>query len=282
MDQPTGVDAYAPAEMAARVEDTGVRKAALGMGSMLALAVLAGAFIGLGAAFSTVAATDTRLGYGPTRLLTGLSFSLGLILVVIAGAELFTGNVLVIMAWASRRVTTAQLLRSWGCVYVGNFAGATATAAAVYASRRWADAGAQPGATALRIALAKCTLPFGTAFVLGALCNALVCLAVWLCFSARSTTDKILSILFPITAFVALGLEHSVANMYFIPLGMLLRSEPAVLTAGGWTPDAVAPVNWSGLAANLVPVTLGNIAGGGLMVAAVYWYVYLREKKRSS
>lgn len=281
MEQPTGVDAYAPAEMAARVEDTGVRKAALGMGSMLALAVLAGAFIGLGAAFSTVAATDTRMGYGPTKLLSGLAFSLGLILVVVAGAELFTGNVLVIMAWASRRVTTARLLRNWVCVYAGNFAGAAATAAAFYASHRWADAGAQPGATALRIALAKCTLPFGTAFVLGALCNALVCLAVWLCFSARSTTDKVLSIIFPITAFVALGLEHSVANMYFIPLGMMLRSEPAVLAAGGWTPDAVASVGWAGLAANLVPVTLGNVAGGGLMVAAIYWYVYLREGRRT-
>ncbi|MCC6741696.1 MAG: formate/nitrite transporter family protein [Planctomycetia bacterium] len=278
MDESPRMDAYSPAEMAARVEETGVKKAGLGAGPTLALAVLAGAFIGLGAAFSVVAATDTRLGYGPSRLLTGLSFSLGLILVVVAGAELFTGNVLLVMAWASRRVTTVRLLRNWGLAYAGNFAGAAATAAAIYASRRWTDADSQPGVTALRIALAKCTLPFGTAFVLGALCNALVCLAVWLCFSARTTTDKILSILFPITAFVALGFEHSVANMYFIPLGILLRGEASVLAAGGWSASSMTPVCWEGLAANLVPVTLGNVLGGGVMVAAIYWYVYLRRR----
>ncbi|KAF0247085.1 MAG: formate [Planctomycetota bacterium] len=280
MEPTPGIDAYSPAEMARRVEETGVQKAELGLGSMLALAVLAGVFIALGAAFSTVAATDPRLGYGPSRLLTGLAFSLGLILVVVAGAELFTGNNLVVMAWASRRVSTARLLRNWFWVYFGNFGGAAATAVAFYFTRRWEDAGGQLGATALGIAKAKCSLPFGTAFVLGVLCNALVCLAVWLCFSARSTTDKVLAIVFPITAFVALGLEHSVANMYFIPLGMLLRSEPVVLAAGGWGPEAVSRVGWEGLLGNLLPVTLGNVVGGGLMVAAVYWSVYLRDSRK--
>lgn len=282
MEPTPGIDAYAPAEMARRVEETGVRKAEMGLGSMLPLAVLAGAFIAMGAAFSTVAATDPRLGYGPARLLSGLAFSLGLILVVVAGAELFTGNNLVVMAWASGRVSTGRLLRNWFWVYAGNFAGAAATALAFYGSNRWEDAGGQFGATALRIAIAKCSLPFGTAFVLGVLCNALVCLAVWLCFSARSTTDKVLAIVFPITAFVALGFEHSVANMYFIPLGILLRAEPVVLAAGGWGPEAVASVSWKGLASNLIPVTLGNIVGGGLLVAAVYWSVYLRKQPKTS
>ncbi|MEK7468596.1 MAG: formate/nitrite transporter family protein [Planctomycetota bacterium] len=280
MEPTPGIDAYAPAEMARRVEETGVQKAAMGLGPLVALAVLAGAFIALGAAFSTVATTDTKLGYGPSRMLSGLAFSLGLILVVVAGAELFTGNNLVVMAWASRRVSTGRLVRNWFWVYLGNFAGAAATAVAFYYSRRWEDAGGQLGATALRIATVKCSLPFATAFVLGVLCNALVCLAVWLCFSARSTTDKVLAIIFPITAFVALGFEHSVANMYFIPLGMLLRAEPEVLAAGGWSPEAVACVGWKGLFGNLVPVTLGNVVGGGLMVAAVYWGVYLRPRMK--
>lgn len=271
-------DAYSPAEMARRVEETGVRKADLDVPSMLALAVLAGAFISMGAAFSTVAVTGSGFGYGATKLLGGLAFSLGLILVVVAGAELFTGNNLVVMAWASGRVSTAKLLRNWAWVYLGNLAGALATVGLVYLSRRWEDAGGQTGVTAIRIALAKAALPFGTAFVLGVLCNALVCLAVWLCFSARTTTDKILSIVFPITAFVALGFEHSVANMYFIPLGILLKAEPSLVLAGGWSAEALAPLGWEGFVRNLVPVTLGNIAGGGLMVAGIYWFVYQRPK----
>ncbi|MBI2921346.1 MAG: formate/nitrite transporter family protein [Planctomycetes bacterium] len=272
-------DAYAPAEMARRVEETGVRKANLDVPSMLALAVMAGAFISMGAAFSTVAMTDSKFGYGATKLLGGLAFSLGLILVVVAGAELFTGNNLVVMAWASGRVSTAKLLRNWGWVYLGNLAGALASVGLVYLSRRWEDAGGQTGVTAIRIALAKAALPFGIAFVLGLLCNALVCLAVWLCFSARTTTDKILSILFPITAFVALGFEHSIANMYFIPLGILLKAEPSLVQAGGWSAEALAPLGWEGFVRNLVPVTLGNVVGGGLMVAGIYWFVYQRPKR---
>lgn len=274
----SGFDAYAPAEIARRVEETGVRKAALDLPSLLALAVLAGAFIALGAAVSTVAVTNTGLGYGPTRILGGVTFSLGLILVVVAGAELFTGNNLIVMAWASGRVPLSKLLRNWAWVFLGNLAGALATAFFVYLSRRWADAGAAPGATAVRIALAKSSLPFLEAFVLGVLCNALVCLAVWLCFSARSTTDRILAVVPPISAFVALGFEHSVANMYFIPLGIWLKSEPEVLAAGGWSPDALEQLSWAGFARNLVPVTLGNVVGGGLLVAGVYWFVFLRKR----
>ncbi len=278
MDRREYMDAYAPSEMAQRVYDVGVAKAKLDLPSLFALAVLAGAFIALGACFSTLAISGVEVGYGIKRLIAGLTFSLGLILVVVAGAELFTGNNLVVMAWAQRSVSTGQLLRNWAWVYAGNLVGAVATAALVYFAAPWVASDNQVGATAVRIALAKCKLGFGAAFFLGVLCNALVCLAVWLCFSARSTTDKILSILFPITAFVALGFEHSVANMYFIPMGLFLKNQPDVVAAGAWTAEALAPLSLAGFVRNLIPVTLGNIVGGGLLVGGIYWFIYLRGR----
>lgn len=283
MDQPgspppprsaSATDAYAPAEIAARVEEVGVLKAQLGAASTCALAVLAGAFIALGAAFFTVTVTGSTLGFGPTRVLGGLAFSLGLILVVVAGAELFTGNNLITMAWASGRVSTAALLRNWVLVYLGNFAGALATAYLVYLGGHWKLGKQELGATAVAIAAGKLQLSFGEAFCRGVLCNTLVCLAVWLCFSARSTTDRILAILFPITAFVACGFEHSIANMYFIPVAMWIAPHlPA---------DAGPVFSWQRFAMdNLLPVTLGNLVGGVILVAAVYWFIYLRGKPAS-
>lgn len=264
---PHATDPYTPAEMAGRVQLGGVAKASLDAPRMFALAVLAGAFIGLGAAFSTVAATDTGLGYGPTRVLAGFTFSLGLILVMVGGAELFTGNALIVIALADRKITALALLRNWAIVYAGNFVGAIATAYGVYVCRIHALAGGKIGATALAIANAKVSLSFSEAFMRGVFCNALVCLAVWLCFSARTTTDKIASIVFPVTAFVAAGFEHSIANMYFVPMGMLLQDPSA------------ASITWGGFVfGNLLPVTLGNIAGGSLMVGLAYWFIYLRKK----
>jgi formate/nitrite transporter len=274
------MDAYSPAEMAGRVRDVGVSKANLDRASMFALAVLAGGFIALGACFSTLSVSGVELGYGLNRLVAGVTFSLGLILVIVAGAELFTGNNLVVMAWAEGRVSLGQLLSGWVWVYVGNFAGSVATAGLVFFAAPWVADDHEVGATALRIALAKCQLAPVQAFFLGVLCNALVCLAVWLCFSARSTTDKILSILFPITAFVALGFEHSVANMYFIPMGLLLEGEPAVRAAAGLDEAALSALSLAGFARNLVPVTLGNVLGGSLLVGAMYWFVYLRGAER--
>lgn len=274
------LDAYAPQEMALRIQKVGVTKANLNLVTNFALAVLAGAFIALGANFATIVWSDNGLSYGLSRLAGGLVFSLGLILVVVGGAELFTGNALIVMAWASRRISTLQLVRNWAIVYVGNFAGALATAFGFYLTRQWMFDGAKVGATALNIASNKTSLDFVSAFMLGVFCNALVCLAVWLCLSAHSTTDKILAIIPPITAFVAGGLEHSIANMYFIPIGLLLKNEPAVLTAANKTVDQLATLTWQGfLLNNLVPVTLGNIFGGAVMVAAVYWFVYLRSAK---
>ena len=282
MDRREQIDAYTPSEMAARVRDAGVTKAHLPTPDLLTLAVLAGAFIGMGACFSTLVVTGSEIGFGPTRLLAGLVFSLGLVLVVVAGAELFTGNNLIAMAWADRSVTTTELVRNWAWVYVGNLLGALLTALLVFLSGVWKLDGYEVGTSALAIAASKCELPIVEAFFRGVLCNALVCLSVWLCFSARSTSDKILSIILPITAFVALGFEHSIANMFFIPMGILLAGEPVLvdsLVGGG---QLASGITWLGFVRNLVPVTLGNIVGGTFLVAGIYWFVYLRPPERRS
>ena len=259
--------------MAAKASDLGAAKAGLDAQRTFVLAVLAGAFIALGAVFATtVMAGGSELPFGVARLLGGLAFSLGLILVVVAGAELFTGNNLVVMAWASRRVTTARLLENWALVYLGNFVGALGTVVLVHLGRQYEQGGGAVGATALQIAEAKTSLGFVQAVALGALCNALVCLAVWLSYSARTVTDKILAVVPPITAFVAAGFEHSVANMYFIPTGLLLEDE---VEATGLTLEHLTLEAF--LLDNLLPVTIGNVIGGAVMVGAVYWLVYLRE-----
>ena len=276
-------DAYSPKEMASRVETVGVGKANLNFLAKGTLALLAGVFIAFGAMFFTLVVHDSKLPFGLTQLIGGLSFCLGLILVVVGGAELFTGNNLLVMAYVSRKIRLYQVLENWVIVYIGNFIGAVSMALWVYLARQWTANNYLVGAKALLIANAKVGLAFEVAFARGVLCNALVCLAVWLCMSGRTTSDKILSILFPITAFVALGFEHSVANMYFIPIGLLLKKEQAVLDAAtlmaGKAPD-LTNLTMSGLLMkNLLPVTLGNIIGGGVLVGLVYWFVYLRGRK---
>lgn len=273
----TVLDARPPAEIASRTAEGGVRKARMAFAPKFALSVLGGAFIAIGACFATVVLTDTGTGYGVARLLAGLVFSLGLILVVLAGAELFTGNVLLIVAWASRRISAGLVLRDWAIVYAGNLVGALATAGGIYLARQWTFGGGRVGAVALDIAVGKLQHGFLAAVVLGAFCNALVCLAVWLCVGARSTADRVLAIVPPITAFVAMGFEHSVANMYFIPVGLLLAADPEALALVGRAGADLSGLTWDGfLWRNLLPVTLGNILGGGLMVGAVYWFIYLR------
>ncbi len=275
-----GFDALAPAEVARKAETVGVAKATMSFLDTFVLAVLAGAFIALGAVFSTtVAAGGADLPYGVVRLLAGLVFALGLILVVVAGAELFTGNNLVVMAWASRRVSTARLLRNWAIVYVGNFVGAVGTVVLVYLGKQYTFGKGAVGETALAVASTKVSYGWGQAFALGVLCNALVCLAVWLAYGARSTTDKILAIVPPIAAFVAAGFEHSVANMYFIPMGLLVKTDDAFVASLAQAPD-LSHLTWgSFLVDNLIPVTLGNVAGGAILVGAVYWLVYLRPRR---
>jgi formate/nitrite transporter len=267
------IDALMPAEMAVKAEEIGVRKLTAARLNTFALAVLAGAFIGIGAMFSTVAGAGSAgvLPFGLARLLAGLAFSLGLVLISVGGAELFTGNNLIVMAWMSRRVSGSDLLRHWILVYAGNFVGAVATAALVFLGGVHTLGKGAVGVGLLATATAKLQLGWGQALVLGILCNGLVCLAVWLSYSARTTADRILAIVPPVTAFVAAGFEHSVANMYFIPAAWLVRRFGGV---GG------AEIGWQTfMFGNLLPVTLGNLIGGSLLVGAVYWFVYLRGRK---
>ena len=274
-----GLDALPPADVARKATTVGVAKSTMPVLDVFVLAVLAGAFIALGAAFATTVGSGAGdLPYGVTRLLVGLAFTLGLILVVVAGAELFTGNNLIVMAWASREVSSVQLLRNWGVVYVGNFVGAFGTAVLLYLARQYTFGDGAVGVTALSVASTKTDLGFGQAIVLGALCNALVCLAVWLTYGAHSTADKILAVIPPIAAFVALGFEHSIANMYFIPYALLVQTDEAWVSATAGVPD-LDGLTWGAFVwDNLVPVTIGNVIGGGLMVGAVYWFVYLRKR----
>lgn len=276
-----GIDAYTPAQMAARVEKAGIVKGNLDFLSMFTLSVLAGAFIAFGAVLYTYVIHDSSLSMGLTKLLGGMVFCLGLILVIVAGAELFTGNNLIVMACVSRRITIVRLLRNWIIVFCGNFVGSLVVMWLVSQSGQWTSSGAAVGVKALMIANGKVNLTFVEALSRGILCNILVCLAVWLCFSCRSVTDKVLAIIFPITAFVALGFEHSVANMYFIPAGLLLKQDPQVLSAAerilGHAPELSRLTVYGFLVRNLLPVTVGNIIGGGLLVGIIYWFVYLRR-----
>ncbi len=270
MNELYGSDAYAPAEIAQRVETVGVAKARLPLVQMVLLGVLAGAFIGLGAMFSLLVTSDPTLGFAASRVLGGLVFSLGLLLVVVAGAELFTGNNLLMMAWADHRITTRELLRNWVIVCLANFAGAAGLALLVYLSRHWEMNDGLVGQQVLMLAAAKCNLPAEVAFFRGVLCNVLVCMAVWMAFGGRSLVDKAVAIVAPITAFVAAGFEHSIANMYIMPLAMLLRLEGL----GGAPAEAITA---GAFAANLAAVIAGNLLGGSVLVGLVYHLIYRRK-----
>jgi formate transporter FocA len=281
------LDALLPPDMARKAEEIGVAKARMGRTTTLTLSLLAGAFIALGAIFSTVATTGAagRLPYGMTRLMAGTTFSLGLILVVVGGAELFTGNNLIVMAWASGKVASRDVLRNWSLVYVGNFVGAVLMAGLILLTRQHEMAEGQLGLNALTIAESKCRLEPVQALALGVVCNVLVCLAVWLCYSARSVTDKVLAIVPTISAFVAAGLEHSVANMYFIPLGLGIKhlAGPHFWQTIGHSATDFPSLTWPRfLLNNLLPVTLGNVIGGAVLVGLVYWSIYLRSPHRDS
>lgn len=276
------IDSLLPTEMAQKAEDVGLNKANLDFWTLFALSVLAGAFIGLGAIFATTVSTGGgALPYGVNRLLTGLTFCLGLILVIVGGAELFTGNTLIIMGFMSGKVPFIKLLRNWGIVYLGNLVGSVLTALTMFLTKQFTFASGAIGLNVLNIAESKCKLGFVQAIMLGLICNALVCLAVWLTFSAGTTTDKILAIIFPISAFVAAGTEHSVANMYFIPIGLMVKNfgGAAFLENIGKTAlDFPNLTLGKFFLDNLLPVTIGNIIGGAVMVGLIYWFVYLRKK----
>jgi len=271
------VDAYSPKEIAARIENVGVSKSTGEPLRVFALAILAGAFIAFGAVFYTIVTYDsTGISAGLMRLVGGLSFCLGLILVVVAGAELFTGNNLIVMAYVDGKVSLHQLLANWSIVFVGNFIGAVGILLLIYLSGHWQIGGGALGAKVLAIANAKVNLTWMEAFTRGILCNILVCLAVWLCFAGRTVVDKVLAIIFPITAFVAMGFEHSVANMYFISAGLLAKQQPELVQlVGSMNLDELTTQGF--LFNNLLPVTLGNIIGGSVFVGLFYWFIYLRD-----
>lgn len=265
--QTTPGSAYPPAEIARKVEQVGEKKAHTDTLTLLVLAILAGAFISLGAIFYTVVITETGLGLGVTRLLGGVSFSLGLILVVIAGAELFTGNNLIAMAWACGRIRLREVMRNWLWVYLGNVIGCLGTVLLVVMSDVASLGGGAVGETAIRLAEGKANLSITEALARGVLCNVLVCLAVWLATGANSVSGKILAIIFPITAFVTMGLEHSIANWFFLPYGLFLSNEFFSL---------------SGFFIATLVVSIGNIVGGTLLVAGVYWLAYLRSERMNN
>jgi formate transporter len=288
-------DAIMPATMATRAEESGVRRASTDPLTLFVLGVLAGAFIAFGSIFATTVsagaiavttvdgaiAFSTALPYGVGRLLAGLAFSLGLILVVVGGAELFTGNNLIVMAWASGKVRTRDLLFNWSVTFIGNFVGAFLSAGLMFYTTQYSFGAGSVRLAALATANTKTSLAFVPAVTLGIMCNALVCLASWMCYSARATIDRVVTIIPPVTAFVAAGFEHSIANIYFVPIGLFIRGgAPDTFWASiGKTAADFPALTWGNFfIGNLLPVTIGNIIGGSIMVAAVYWFVYLRQR----
>jgi formate transporter len=290
-------DAILPAAMAARAEESGVKRISTDPLTLFVLSILAGAFIAFGAVFATTVgagtisitptsdgavAYSTALPYGVVRLLMGIVFSLGLILVVVGGAELFTGNNLIVMAWASGKVKTRDVLFNWMMAFAGNFVGAFMMAALMFYTTQYTFGAGSVGLVALTTANAKTSLAFIPAVGLGIMCNALVCLAVWMCYSARTTIDRVVTIIPPIAAFVAAGFEHSIANVYFIPMGLFIKHDApnSFWVSIGKTAANFPALTWTNFfIGNLLPVTIGNIIGGSIMVAAVYWFIYLRKTK---
>lgn len=267
-----GSDAYSPVEIARRIEAVGETKARMAALPLALLGVLAGAFIGLGAMLFVLVKSDPTLGFAASSVLGGLVFAMGLLMVVVAGAELFTGNNLIVMAWADGRVSTGQVLRNWGIVCLANFVGAAGLALLVFASGHASLNGGAIGHKVVQIAVAKQELPFVTALLRGVLCNVLVCMAEWMAMAGRSVTDKAVAVMLPVMAFVAAGFEHSVANMYLMPLAMLLQH-------GGLA--GYPAVTCSGMLGNWLPVILGNVLGGAVLVAGVYHVIYKRQDATS-
>ncbi len=275
-----GIEGRLPPEMAEKAEADGVAKAGQDAITLLLLGVLGGAFIAFGAIFATVALTGAEgvLPFGVARVIAGLVFALGLSLVLIGGGQIFTGDVLMVMAWASGRLGAVRVLRAWALVWLGNLAGALGVALLVLLAGHHLFDDGQVGLTALRTAEAKTALPFDRAFVLGILCNTLVCLAIWLSLSSRLPAHRAILTVLPIAAFVAAGFEHAVANMYFVGFGLMVKD---AASDGFWTmihasPSTFPNLTIMGFVRNLAAVTMGNVVGGAVFVAGVYWLLYRR------
>jgi formate transporter len=263
------LQAYSPAEIEEAVEKVGVKKANLPFLTSFMLAIVAGGGIGFGALYYSIVASDPTLSFATVRVVGGLVFTLGLTLVLVGGAELFTGNNLIVMAWASGKVSTRSMLRNWTIVYFGNLVGALGLIVLVFYSHHLDMNDGRVGASVLNTAAGKIRPDVIALFFKGILCNVLVCAALWLAYAGRTVTDKMLALILPISAFIAAGFEHCVANMYFLPLAWLL-----VQTGQAPANFDSSLITLSGILHNLVPVTLGNIVGGAGFVGAVYWAIY--------
>lgn len=276
------VRALLPQDIAQACERTGGEKAHRDALTLFVLGILAGAFIAFGAIFMTTILTESAMmPWGIARVLGGVAFSLGLILVIAGGAELFTGDALMIMAWLGKRITLFALLRAWLLIYLGNILGALSMVALLFLSRQYEFDHGMLGKLALDIASTKAALPTVQLFFLSLLCNVLVCLAVWMSFGARNLADKVLVIVPPIAAFVASGFEHSIANLYFLPLGLALKCWASNEFWAGLnlSPDAYPLLTMSNVLHNITVATVGNLIGGSVMVGLVYWFIYLRKKE---
>lgn len=274
------VEPLPPAKIGAYTRDLGITKSRFKPVNSFILAILAGAFIAFAAEGSSMAAFNLLADpktFGLGRFVAGLVFPTGLMLVVVAGGELFTGNVLLSFAVFERRIQLNTMLKNWIIVYLGNFVGAMGIAYMIAQSGQLNGGANLLGGVTIKIAYAKVSLPFMSAFYLGIMCNWLVCLAVWISYGAQSTMGKLMGVFFPIWLFITSGFEHSIANIYYIPAGIMAKTNEAWAAASGLTAEALAELNYTTFALNnLVPVTLGNIVGGMIFVALAYWFVYLR------
>jgi formate transporter len=267
-----GLDAYSPAEIQAKVESLGVKKAKMPFLACFVLSVVAGVGIALGGMFCCIVLADASLSFAVQKILGGVAFCLGLTLVVVGGAELFTGNCLIVMAWANRQLSSLAVLRNWSIVWIGNLVGSLALVFMLFMAH-FADANhGAVGDAIVHIAAAKIAPDFTTLFFKGVLCNLLVCLAVWLTYAGRGVADKVAGLILPVSAFVAAGFEHCVANMFFLPMAW-------VLVQTGHVPAGmdVSTIDLAGIVHNLIPATLGNIVGGAGFVGLVYWLVYRKS-----
>lgn len=278
------VEPLAPDALALAWEKQGAKKANQLLSTQFMLGILGGAFVGLGGLFAmiTISGAEGMMAYGLTRLLMGVTFSLGLLLVVLAGAQLFTSDCLMVMAWAGGRLGIGRMMRVWATVWAGNFVGSIGLAILLYLAGHYLAGKGEVGATALYLASYKASLPAGKAFFMGILCNVLVSIAAYLALAGRSLTDKVLAIVFPISAFIAAGFEHCVANMFFIPYGLLIKfgaSDAFWATEAG---QRVAGLNipLDQYTINMAAVTLGNWVGGALLVGAFYWMIYCRPRQK--
>lgn len=267
-------DALAPAEIEAKAETIAIGKATMGAGKLFVLAIMAGMFIALGATLFTLVQGDAEMGFAFKRILGGACFSLGLIMVVSCGAELFTGNCLMVCGMNSGKIDFKGLIRNWVIVYLGNLVGSLIIVLLIYLSNMASMNGSAVGSAMVATAVGKVTPDALTLFVKGILCNTLVCLAVWMSFSARTLVDKVICVVMPVMAFVACGFEHSVANMFFLPMGLLSKA-----VGFGTSVANVDALSIMSVMYNIGIVTLGNIVGGSILVGLSYWFVYHKKSE---